>query len=198
MAQVEAESAIRLMEWLTFAALLIGPIAAIQIDRLIERYKERRRHKLNVFHTLMATRGARLSPTHVEALNRIDFEFYGDRPIQEAWRLYLDHLSVPSDTVADQNRWFDTGFQLFTELLTKMATSLKYQFDPLVLKKGGYYPKGHGDIEADQTLIRKAALNVLEGKQPLKVNVAAQVSASQVEVLTPTPVPLKAISTNGH
>ena len=56
----------------------------------------------------------------------------------------------------------------------KMATALRYHFDPVVLKKGGYYPQGHGDIEGDQQAIRKAARELLEGRQQLKVAVVPQ------------------------
>jgi|SRR5690349_21313932 hypothetical protein len=66
---------IRLTDWLTIGAILLAPLFAIQVERILEALKERRRRKLTVFHTLMATRGARLSPAHVEALNRIDIEF---------------------------------------------------------------------------------------------------------------------------
>lgn len=173
---------IRPTDWLTIGAILLAPLVAIQVERILEGLKERRRRKLTVFHTLMATRGARLSPQHVEALNRIDIEFYGtrfwligkhtsrvDREVLEAWHVYLDHLSTPHP---DQGRWADHGMELFTALMNKMAVALHYHFDPIVLKKGGYYPQGHGDIELDQQAIRKAARAILEGGQPLKVAVA--------------------------
>ena len=68
---------ITLTDWLTIAAILAAPVTAVQVERYLAAIKERRGRKLQVFHTLMATRGARLSPMHVEALNRIDIEFYG-------------------------------------------------------------------------------------------------------------------------
>jgi uncharacterized protein DUF6680 len=170
-------NAIRLSDWLTIAAILIAPLVAIQVDRFLAAIKERKRRKLDVFHILMATRGARLSPTHVEALNRIDVEFYGIREVLDAWRVYFDHLNPnprfgpPNPAQPDSNilQWGDKGQDLFTELLSKMAKELNYAFDPVVLKKGGYFPQLHTDIEQDLHAIRKSARELLEGSQTLKV-----------------------------
>ena len=125
----------------------------------------------------MATRGARMSPSHVEALNRIDVEFYGIREVLDAWRVYFDHLNPnppfvppnPLQPASNIQQWVDKGQDLFTDLLSKMAKELNYSFDPVVLKKGGYFPIGHGDIDQDQQAIRRSARDILEGKQPLRV-----------------------------
>ncbi|MDP2815120.1 MAG: hypothetical protein Q8O19_00395, partial [Rectinemataceae bacterium] len=59
------------------------------------------RRKMHVFSTLMATRATTLSPLHVEALNRIDIEFYKDRKVKDAWKALLDGFeSYPKDTSA--------------------------------------------------------------------------------------------------
>jgi hypothetical protein len=132
-----------------------------------------------------------MSPKHVEALNRIDCEFYRLKPVTAAWRLYLDHLCTPpgpSASPADQSRWQETGANLFHELLEKMAVSLDYEFDKVVLKKGGYYPQGFGDIEFDQQAIRRAARDILEGKQTLKVTVDAQSQQANGVIKPPTSV----------
>lgn len=59
----------------------------------------------------MATRGAKVSPDHVEALNMIDIEFYGrrsgrrsraEKSVVDAWKIYLDWLSKPSPTNQDE------------------------------------------------------------------------------------------------
>jgi hypothetical protein len=159
---------IRLTDWLTILAILLAPLVAIQVERYFAGAKERKRPKLDVFHILMATRGARMSPSHVEALNRIDVEFYGIRDVMDAWRIYFDHLNT-NQTPSNTQQWADRGTDLFTDLLSKMAAELNYRFDPVVLKKGGYFPQGHTNIEEDQQAIRKSAREILEGRQTLKV-----------------------------
>jgi len=60
MATEVIEPAIRLGEWFTIAAALIGavvgPIAAIQVQKWLERRQRNRDRREWVFHTLMATR----------------------------------------------------------------------------------------------------------------------------------------------
>jgi hypothetical protein len=63
------------MEILTIFAIIIGPIAAVQIEKQLHRSRANWERKTSIFKTLMATRGAVLSYSHVEALNRIDLEF---------------------------------------------------------------------------------------------------------------------------
>ncbi|MCG0019452.1 DUF6680 family protein [Vibrio parahaemolyticus] len=64
-------------DWITIGAVIIGPILAVQAQKIIENITERKRRKLQLFHTLMETRATRLSGAHVSALNMIDLEFYG-------------------------------------------------------------------------------------------------------------------------
>jgi hypothetical protein len=54
------------------AAVLLGPVVAVQVSTLLESRRERRRRQLGVFRTLMTTRALATSPLHVEALNMID------------------------------------------------------------------------------------------------------------------------------
>ncbi|MFL6214209.1 MAG: DUF6680 family protein, partial [Blastocatellia bacterium] len=49
----------RLVDWLTIAAIVLGPIIAIRISTFLERRKENKRRKEYVFRTLMATRASR-------------------------------------------------------------------------------------------------------------------------------------------
>ena len=75
---------------LLILAAIVGPIAAVQAQKWIERAREVRTRKLNIFHTLMATRGLRwASLDHVQALNSIDLFFNSksskDKSVIVAW-----------------------------------------------------------------------------------------------------------------
>jgi hypothetical protein len=50
----------KVVEWITIGAIILGPILAVQIQKSIERYKEKNDRRLNIFKTLMATSGARV------------------------------------------------------------------------------------------------------------------------------------------
>ena len=62
---------------LMILAVLLAPFLAVYVQKKIETWKSQRDTKLWIFKTLMATRGATLSPQHVQALNMIDLEFSG-------------------------------------------------------------------------------------------------------------------------
>jgi len=55
-------------EILIVCATVVGPILAVQAQKAVERARERRGRKAWLFHSLMATRAARVSPEHVQAL----------------------------------------------------------------------------------------------------------------------------------
>ena len=160
---------------LTIAAIVIGPIAALIIQGIIEKRREQRNRKLVIFKELMATRAARLSPRYVDALNAIGVEFSegggaGDKRVLDTWRLYLDHLNTPSSsTLSDDQsaRWMDRGLELLIDLLYEMSRSLKYNFDKVALKKNFYAPLGHSQLETEQRLLRQQALEITAGKRPI-------------------------------
>ena len=77
-------------------AVFLGPIFAVQIQKHLEIKRESRNRKLYIFHTLMSTRATTLSQNHVTALNMIDIDFYNNKKVIDAWRIYYDHLNSQS------------------------------------------------------------------------------------------------------
>ena len=170
--------------WLTIVAIIIGPILAVQAQKWIERRREDRFRKLYLFRELMATRAARLSQRHVEALNLIDLEYPGDKAkdksVHEAWRSYLDALGTPNDPER-QEIIFSKRNDAFTELMYQMAKRLDFPFDKVAIQRNVYSPIGHGKVEDDQELIRRGIVELLTGKRAL----------STISWLMPGQVPLQ-------
>jgi hypothetical protein len=154
----------------------------VQAQKAIERAREQRGRKSGVFHQLMATRAARVSAEHVQALNMIDLAFYGRRvfgihrrskaeaSVLNAWREYHDHLNTRADDDA-LSIWNVRSDELFINLLFAMATDVSYTFDRVQLKRGAYSPMAHGELEDQQKAIRTLAVKVLAGEIPLKMEV---------------------------
>ncbi|MBK5415242.1 DUF6680 family protein [Pseudomonas sp. TH31] len=173
---------LELKDWATIVAALMGPILAVQAQKLVERFREHRNRKNKVFEQLMATRSARVSPDHVRALNMIDLVFYGEKTVGiqrrskteqsvlNAWKEYLDHLN--NKLGEDQAQlWMTTGDELFTNLLYAMAEDIGFKFDRVQLKRGSYSPIAHVDFEAEQAELRRATLSLITGKHALKMDV---------------------------
>lgn len=173
-----------LTEILTIIAILLGPIFSVVIALFLQRKFESDRRdregKLWIFKTLMASRGARMSPEHVKALNMIDIEFREecDRNVKKAWKIYLNHLnSYPlplgqinseSDIQRHQN-WFNEAGQNLIELLEKMGHQLGYQFDKVDLEKNHYTPVAFGSYGDENQEIRQRLLELLSGKSHLPI-----------------------------
>lgn len=169
-------------EWAIILATLAGPVLAVQAQKAIERARERHSRKSWVFHQLMATRSARVSPDHVQALNMIDLAFYGRRvlgirrrskseqAVIDAWREYHDHLNMKAEGEG-LRLWNVKGDELFINLLFAMTEDVGYKFDRVQLKKGAYSPIAHGELEDQQRALRTLAIAMLSGQQPLKMEV---------------------------
>ena len=168
---------------LTIVAIVLGPIAAIQTQEFLEKRREERRRKFFIFRELMITRSTALSPRHVEALNAIQIEFSSRNPVEkkviDAWQLYINHLNhLDRD---NPQTWNATSIDLLIDLIFQMATVLGYHdFNKARIKSEAYTPQYFADIENEQNELRKAAIQVFNGKQPLKVSV--------VEETIPVPV----------
>ncbi len=158
-------------------AIILAPIFAVQVQKIIEKLKDNRARKMKIFSTLMSTRATPLSPYHVEALNRIDIEYYKNKDVVDTWKLLHDNFAnYPKDPKAKD---FETRLSscaeksndLLTDLLYEMSKSLNYKFDKVLLKRGCYIPKGHGDMELEQNIIRSGLVNLLCGHSPLPIKI---------------------------
>lgn len=169
------------MDTTVVIAIIVGPILAIQVQKLIEWSTQRKNAKKAIFKTLMSTRGIRLSPYHVQALNMIDLEFHGRRKknkkVIAAWRLYLDQLfACPQDSQAADYKvkldaWTIKSDDVLNDMLFEMAAALGYRFDKVLLKRGAYTPIGYGETEFDQYIIRKGTANLFLGLKSLPVSI---------------------------
>jgi hypothetical protein len=166
-------------------ATIIGPIAAVQAQKFVERAGERRRRKVHIFYTLMANRATHLAPERIQALNMIDLEFRPNKvgyqsskanAVTSAWKLLLDEFthadasSTDTATIAAWNRRCD---DLSIDLLFALSNFLGFKFSKVELRRGIYYPRGHGETEAAQRAILSNLAKILSGQQSLPMAVTA-------------------------
>lgn len=147
------------------AATLIGPVLAVQAQKLLERGRAIKERRLTIFRTLMATRAAMLSPSHVEALNAVPVEFFGSskglKQINDAWKLYLNRHD---ERLTANDAWVQKRRDLFLDLLHHMSKFLGYGFSRAQLDRDIYSPKAHGDLETEQSKIRRGVVALLNGE----------------------------------
>ena len=95
----------------------------------------------------------------------------------DAWKVYLDHLSDAPRDFQDPNYqaqftvWSTKSPDCLIELLFVMSRALGYTFDKVQLKKGAYTPQGHADLEFEQSMLRRRALDVIYRQRALPIEV---------------------------
>ncbi len=175
---------LRISDSLIVAATLLSPLVALQVQKWLDKVREVKAGRLWVFRTLMATRAARLSAQHVEALNMIDVAFYekntlfrrffpskANKRVREAWKEYLDHLATSPRSEADNALHFQRRYDLFVQLLYDMAAAVGFDFDKSHIRNNNYSPIAHGKAEDETTTIRESLVQVLSGREPLRIKV---------------------------
>lgn len=165
-------------------AVILGPIFAVQAQKLIEFFQETRKRRMSLFKTLMSTRAERLNRDHVQALNMIDIEFYGrllpfiktryqtkkEQAVTHAWKSYNSHLNQ-KDEYESLDQWLKKGDELFTNMLYCITQSLNYDYDKVQLQRDCYRPIAHGNVENTQMAILSGLDQVVNNGRPLSMYV---------------------------
>lgn len=167
-------------EIISICAIILGPILAVQIEKYLERRREKKNRRLSVFKILMATRGSVLSWDHVEALNRIDLEFSNEKKFDkviQAWKEYFDNLSQKAGTSEEGIVWAKKNEDLLADLLYEMGQSLGFKFDKVLIKRNVYSPVGHVKMELEQEQIRNSMLEILSGDKGFPITLISDSDA---------------------
>ncbi len=168
---------------LTIIAIFFGPIKAVKITRKMDKERDIRERKLEVFRSLMKTRRIRLSSEHVTALNLIELEFYKKTLVTKPYREYIKHLSSPLPASDQQEHYFTERDDLFVNLLQGLGEELGYNFDKKDLDRLSYTPVGWEQDESTQKKNARLLSELLEGKRPLPI------TSMQVTNNSPFPPP---------
>jgi hypothetical protein len=175
----EAVEVLRLSDWVIAGCTLAGPVLAVEAQKWVEGFREKKARRLTIFRTLMATRATNLSPAHVEALNAVPIDFYKDKKVMDAWEEYFMHLTTAP---ANNPTWGPRRIDLFVKLLALIGSKVGYQFNVAQMNRI-YFPNAHGDLDADQELIRKGVVGLLKGEISLPVEIKAAASTPEAVAL---------------
>jgi hypothetical protein len=186
-------------EILTLIAVIAGPVSAVLITRYLDDQRLYKARRMDVFRTLMRTRRTVLSPEHIGALNLVEIEFAKDRDVIAASKNLLTHFGTTHarrdderiETLADQNeirarnnafgtRLLKDRQSLLTKLLHAMSRSLGFKIEQLDIFEGGYNPQFWADVENEQEIVRKFAVDLAAGKAVIPIGVTDYRSAETV------------------
>jgi hypothetical protein len=175
---------------LTLIAIVIGPIIAVVVTRVLDDKRMKDARRMDVFRTLMRTRRVTLSPDHVGALNLVEIEFRNDGHVIKAWAEYFRDLGErwPSGLqVAEQQDLERKREAKLTKLLHAMANALKFNIEQMEIFEGGYAPQGWLDDEQAQRLIRFHLIEILSGRRAFPVVPYSQPAANAPQNIYPPP-----------
>ena len=153
----------------TIIAIWRGPIRAVEIARDQEDRAQKERQKAGVFASLMKTRRFQLDPEHVAALNQIQVYFHGDGKVLPAYRQYIELLYERADEGQAMISLFKKRDDAFIELVSAIASSLKYNTDKREIERLAYSPEGWANDEAAQRHLRALFIDLLENKRSVGV-----------------------------
>ncbi len=162
---------ISLRDWIEIAAIFLGPIVALFLQRQLDEWRERKKEKFRLYSTLMRLRAVRLTPEYVNALNLIDVVFNKkkgpEKVIRDKLLTLVEHY-YKDPSSAD---WQDRVTDLTVDLLTVMGEYLGYEFDPSHIKRNVYSPQVQVTQFQEQEALRKLLLDVLGGRRRIGVAV---------------------------
>jgi hypothetical protein len=161
-------------EWITVAAIVIGPFLAVATQLWIQARKAKRDLKLWVFNTLMGFRAQVLNPSFVQAFNLVDVVFYKNAEVRKKRRDFLEVVTAtgPGGNLTPQA--FEKLKDLVAEMLSKMGAELGFEFDHTQIKDTGYYPLAFEKLDNAAFALREKGLAVLEGKANIGVVIRDQ------------------------
>jgi len=173
---------------------VIGPIAAVQAQKFIERSRESHGRRQWIFTSLMSNRATRLHDDYVKALNLIDLEFAprrfadgGFRAVRDAWReLFGELVHGLGDGEQDLNQlraWNARCDERLVDLLAAMSSALGHSYSREDLRRGIYYPKGRADLETAQLNILHGLREVIDGRRSLPMVVTGAPGAEELAAL---------------
>jgi hypothetical protein len=159
---------IKLTDIFMLFAVLTGPFIGIFVQKKIESWDFRRQRREHIFRTLMATRRTQLSFEHVQVLNLIDVDFYGQdkqsQAVLTAWKAYQNHLNNHQLLHNEFSLWVHIKEQKFFDLIEKMAVALNFSIDRTHLESVSYQPQAYATLEDQQREILEKLIGLLNGR----------------------------------
>lgn len=114
-----------LNDWLTLAAIVIGPLVAVGITLWIEGRRKTRDSRIIVLRQLMATRHLPADPMYSQAINLVPVEFNDQPAVISAYKAYHDAIRRRAgDNSDDQTDSFQVMVAKQTKLIYAIMQSL--------------------------------------------------------------------------
>jgi hypothetical protein len=136
-----------LIEALTVAGLIIGPVAAVGITLWVETRRRKREQRIVVLRHLIATRHFPSDPGFLAAINLIPVEFNDSPRVLIAYREFIEAVGVRLDSVNDEMILRRSATNL-TRLIYEISRSLGFGLRETDIQTTAYASEGWVKREA--------------------------------------------------
>ena len=148
-------------DWITVVAIIVGPILALLSQRGLDRLREKKKLRVQLYLTVMSLRATWLHADSVRALNSIDtiFDRESDSGVRAAWTAVISFARTSQpDFQAHHDEaiaWNDRLVDLRVDLYQLLGKAVGYNHTVDYIKTQFYNPQLHRDIEEELSQIRK-------------------------------------------
>jgi hypothetical protein len=166
-------------EFVTLVAILVGPILALFAQRVLDKLREKRRAKENLYFAIMRHRAQWYHPERIQALNSIEVVFADNNNVLAKWKAFVDQSGTakPRDS-AGMATWNENLETTLCDLYQAIGKSLGYDFDLRQIRQGAYIPQLHADLDQAQVLAWMGLASALSSGE-LKVRVNDEMSVTE-------------------
>ena len=153
-----------MLEVINIFAIVVSPIIAIYVGSYFQDRAEKRKDKMMLFKTILATRIYGWTYESVNALNLIDIVFFDENKVRLAWKNLYDKYAL--DGSVEDN--VDIIKNAQNELYITMAIALGYE-DKIVrdVIEKPYLPNGLAEAQKQEQQYKKGQLEIMRQIQDI-------------------------------
>ena len=166
-------------EWLTLAAITLGPVIAVLVSLWLEKRRKDREQKLITLRVLMTTRHLVGDPNYSAAINLIPVEFSGQPNVQTAYREFIE-AAYADVTEDNRDKVIQRTAVKQTRLIFEIAKSMGYKIAETDIQTSAYAADGW--ISRDNlALDSQKAMRDIANTLLLQTRMAANATLEPVE-----------------
>lgn len=145
---------------LNLIAIIVIPILAVMIGQYLQNRAEKRKDKLQIFKTLMTSRGYGWTVESVHVLNIIDVVFVDDKAVREAWKDLYDKYSVSNPDQIQLKKIQDAQYKLLEAISNSLGYKDKINWETI---QNPYIPIWLANQMDAQRKLQQNYSDILEG-----------------------------------
>ena len=165
---------LKIAEWLTIFAIVIGPLLGVWLAEYLAKHKSQTERKHAIFRALWASRIGGMSHASTEALNLIPYEFQKNATVINTWRAYLATVNQRSINPEENARLSSLIAPAYNELLFSIVEVLKIDIQQRDVLQGTYLPQGIADKHEQEEQMRKSFIEFFAGTKPVSVKIITE------------------------